>query len=773
MNAKVHVLYSANSKELEGIISKLREPLLKQLVRLLTNMFNGADDVLFSLAEKEGNNLSQSSYFDAMRVLRLKRRDIEARFSGEIETNSKMPLSGANSSGSGASAASDSGTLELVADEEMEKAVAITGMAKKAEDGFQESIAHLETRLEWLGFKYNVAVSKEMFSPKMVATAFSNALDPVDLSIESKLIVYKLFEKEVMLNLGMVYDSLNAALIEAGVLPQVTLSHGYKRSGDRRQRSSGRTSGGSLLDELGEDTEAGQILKKLSDGGSSRARADGDYGAGDLAQVMSQVQMSLPEDLPELSPAEIKKALLYHIQQADGGKRRVSNYDEELIDVVSAMFEFMFNDSQLSDSVKALFSRLQIPYIKVALLDGDMLRDKGHPTRLLLNKLSETAVGIQSKEDDLFAKLQELIEVVVTNFSDNIQIFDFALQELERLSGQEQAQAQSLEEQIQHEAKRDAQRLLARKMVLYELKKQLGGRSLPSDLHALILKAWAPLMMLRYIRFGRKSPQWRESVSILGDVIASAFPLNTQSDLQAFREARTDLPGVLRYALLDAMPEDRETIESSVAVFERYFRDRTDELAGFEAASESVEGFSETAFDDVAAAANAVEPLVIQDLSGDETETPASGEQDAETPQAQSPATGQVPPEAPTMAETSSGGGHVPIEDDEEPERALIESNAEQLNQLPEGVRPGAWFEIYTGSDTVKRRLKLSTMIEETAQLVFVNRSGQRVLDKTAGEFAKELEQGTSKLINDNNLFDRALLSVIQNMQRGRDGASA
>ena len=59
------------------------------------------------------------------------------------------------------------------------------------------------------------------------------------------------------------------------------------------------------------------------------------------------------------------------------------------IDIVAMLFDFVFEDEHIPASVKALLGRLQIPTLKVAMLDKSFFSSKQHPARRLIDRLAE------------------------------------------------------------------------------------------------------------------------------------------------------------------------------------------------------------------------------------------------------------------------------------------------------------------------------------------------------------------------------------------------
>lgn len=783
---------ASGNSDLEARLDRLREPAVKRLRELLGKMFDGADDALFKLSD--GARGAQGEHFEAMRVLRIERRHIEESFVSEVG----QPMSPRGEAGTLSTQVTEDDSqsildeLSLVDNDEMEKSIAIKNTAQRAQGMFKESIGDLETRLAWLGEKYDKPLNKTMFSPAIIAESFSHAMDPVELPIGSKLVVFKLFDQEVARKLGPMYAELNNLLIKEGVLPEIKPQVYIPRGGPRGPAAAAGAAMPTPVTEMGQGGQpmppggmpmpAGGMppgAQPMPPGGlppgaqpmppGGWAQAGGQAGGGqagpydeasyaqagyagdyagqqyegdgadyytptvvqtlntlsaqrpaqyqqhyytpyDLANVLTSMQLAMAQARQPLLPAaDIKASLVTQAQHGGGSdeSKRVNAYDERIIDLVSGMFEFIFDDRQLIDSVKALLSRLQIPYIKVALLDAAFLRNRKHPARVLLNEVSQLSVGVTEESDTLFAKLKGIIERLVVEFESDITLFEEALEQLEAIRTQEEEGTQALETRVQHEAKRDANRLLARKMVVYEMKKRLGGSTLPDDLHPLVLKGWAPLMMRHYIQGGRRSPEWLESADRLGDLLACTRPITDRASADAFTRIGLDLPEVLRNGLCN-LGLSEERIDEAMSPFGTYYLERQQELAAYE--------------------------LSLAEAS--------------------------PPPEPPP-------------EESEDPAIQELENLANKLELLPSDVRPGVWYEIFTGEGSAVRRLKLLAVISETAQLVFVNRTGERVLDKDATTFAEELESGRSKPINDSNIFERALQSVITSMQQELDEHNA
>jgi len=90
----------------------------------------------------------------------------------------------------------------------------------------------------------------------------------------------------------------------------------------------------------------------------------------------------------------------------------------------------------------------------------------------------------------------------------------------------------------------------------------------------------------------------------------------------------------------------------------------------------------------------------------------------------------------------------------------------EKIARLPEGVSPGAWFIVYNGEDKPVRRLKLAVILVHDASMVFVDHLGNVVIEKEADVFADEIEKGLSGIIMQHSVFDHALHSALETIDR-------
>jgi hypothetical protein len=88
-------------------------------------------------------------------------------------------------------------------------------------------------------------------------------------------------------------------------------------------------------------------------------------------------------------------------------------------------------------------------------------------------------------------------------------------------------------------------------------------------------------------------------------------------------------------------------------------------------------------------------------------------------------------------------------------------SYIEQIGKL----REGSWVELTQPSGEILR-CKLSTITEPGGRYIFVNRRGMKVAERSRRGLAVELKRKTLSILEESQVFDRALQAVIGNLRQ-------
>ncbi|HZX50808.1 MAG TPA: DUF1631 domain-containing protein [Pseudomonas sp.] len=758
-----NTLHSLASRGIQPRFGELaqhcRKLMMNHLAEHLGGVFTQVDDALFTLADKAESNQLQSLFFDNMREIRKQRPQIERSYHQQIARNFSDFFSGQLKPPTSAEAV-DAEQLVLVQNEDYEESLQIINMVSRMKAHCAQPLFALEQRLTRLSNGQKLDEDNNPFGPQMIAQAFRLALAPCPFPLRIKIVLYTLFDTQVMDSLEGLYATLNQRLIEAGVLPELKYSAQRQASPARKAAPAppsqaessaiprpsstqpsppARTTApmpayrgevppsdpvellGSLAALLGEFRQRDRDAS-LPDGTRSMAsltprNATRTYSARELLDALNRMQrqsaQELAQHLHQPLPVDGLKETLQQQLQAHSllpAEHRVADTEADVIDLVGMLFDFILDDDNLPDSCKTTLSHLHTPYLKVALQDKALFTQHHHPARRLLNAMAQAGVlyGGESEEGGLQAKMQWVVERVVHDFATDLQLFDSLLEEFNAYVATLRHKVELRERRAVQAAKGRDKLLGARQRALAVIAACLHERSLPSIIHNFLELTWADALVFVWLRHGENSHEWRRACEVAEQLAWSGTALD-----QAGRERLQ----ALRIALLDDL---RKGLELLGGYHEDGIRRLLQDLV---ACQHAVQGKQPQL-------AERLKPLPVESqlgtLLGEDAPLAIPAPRDANL----SPRT-----------------------------QALVR----ELQQLEFGT----WFEF--GSGEQLQALKLSWFSPITDNYMFVDHSGQRAAIKPLQQLAREMEQGLARIIpaeRDAPLVDRALNAIYRVLQR-------
>ena len=732
---------------------QVRDKAAQQLKQSLQSLFDNADDTLFEMADRATSNAEQNAFFEAMRDLRLKRKSIERGFLQKVfeafatlnqyEIGKPQPTLDAVSFDS----------LSLVQNDELEETVAMDAMVARVMNRDGVALGHLTTRL-------NAVISRKLddksnpLGPSLLCEYFLDACSGLGVEIKVKLIILKLFEKYVLGSCENLYAEANQVLVSVGVLPE--LKSAPPRRQPRPASSAAPSAGDGGMPLLGGADEGVQevfgvlqeLLAEVRGSAMPRRSVAGDalpISSNDLMRLLSHMQQRAPAqvDVDDFDLRPQLEQLLARASAKTGKTRVVGEVDEDVINLVSMLFEFILDDRTLPDSLKALIGRLQIPMLKVAVLDKTFFSRGSHPARRLLNEIASAALGWgeqdDAQRDSLYQKIEQVVQRLLNDFVDDPAIFSELLADFMAFTGDERRRSELLEQRTRDAEEGSAKAELARRQVEQALNERLLGKTLPEVVVRLLQEAWSKVLMLTCLKHGVESPEWQAALQTMDDLVWSVAP---HEDPEARLQLLELVPGLLK-ALREGMASAAFDPFSTSEFFSQLEVLHVQAFQRFKRAAAEAE----------------VTPEQAEAVQAD------AGEGDLELPLLELPAEEAVVEDAPAMVEVVeeiillAPGQTRP----QEPE-VMLPDDDEALLQV-DSLRVGSWVE-FQEDEEHKLRCKLAAIIKPTGKYVFVNRTGMKVLEKSRNSLAVEFRRNAIRLLDDALLFDRALESVIGNLRK-------
>ena len=197
------------------ILLQVHDKAAQQLRNNLQVLFENADATLFKMADKAQNNTEQSLFFEAMRDVRLKRKNIERGFLERL-FEAFMRLTQPNLQG----IAPEQAVFSLMADD-LERTQVTHAMVTRVLTRSQLVLCQLSTRLNTLSC-VPLDEHNNPLGPAMLCEYFLQAKCEQGMDIKVKLIMMRLFEKYLLDQTGQLYADANQLLIATGVLPDLS-----------------------------------------------------------------------------------------------------------------------------------------------------------------------------------------------------------------------------------------------------------------------------------------------------------------------------------------------------------------------------------------------------------------------------------------------------------------------------------------------------------------------------------------------------------------------
>ena len=752
-------------RPLPMLVEQARNVCIEELERHLRNMFEQADDSLFDMSESGYNN----AHFDAMRMLRLKKDGLMRNFNQELKVCFSDNL------GKVSDTAIDDERLQtmsfeniaLVEDSDLEEGIAIDGMVKKARNANVDALEKIRTRLDTLIANYTISKENNPFEPAFICSAFKKASLALDIDIESMLVIYKLFERMVLAELNDTYARVNQFFVDKGVLPDLKVTQHRKQHSSEPQTAYQAQE--TIDDLLGiTESQSSESVSSAATGGDqfinmmqgllAQSRSSGGVtsNARPIQTNAGVVQLDTPKLVSTLTG-------LQQTNFADAGTSNVvadlrnllgiqlgasqpiqhgalGQFNDDMIDIVSMLFDFILDDENVHVEIKSIIARLQIPMLKVGLVDRSFFSNKKHPARILLNEIARAGISWDPADKDadkMLQKIESICQEINENFSDDISIFNILLNDFEAFRSQIQRRADIFERRTREAEEGKAKAETARGKVNKQLEKICRGKHISPSVKEILKNVWLNVMFLERLKDDQEG--WEKVCKMAKLLVWSAQPVTNEDDLAKLKKRIPSIVKNLRkgFDIISLSPIDAtRMLEDLEATHRQMIKDAQDRLESEK--EEEILRLSPA-------------PLVPDVTVPEIDELPQSEEEPAEEIEIETI-------EIQDIGFSSEQTGRQP--------QAVSNTVAEltpESRQAVERLSAGHWVELEV--DGQHTRCKLAAKISSTGKFIFVNRSGVKIAEYYTDELAAEYQLGRLKILDEEALFDRALESVISSLR--------
>lgn len=745
------------------LLNECRDMAESGLGAALSSMLDKAVDEFFALSEQSLHHEMRNLYMEAMALARDRRGEIESgfarQFTGAFNRGVRRDLFSGGTGGRGG-ATLESPELSLVEPDDLEESLASINIVNSIHDDCSEELFGLEKRMGVLLNDPELAHAENPLDPEVIGKSFMGALKDLDCPVKVKLLLVNLFNKHMPRRIRSVYHDLNQHLVAKGVLEKIRMgmrkaAHTSAGRGGVATESSAASAELGLFEALqqllsrgGAGTTPGAVSAPAMPGGAvdgpvlsvvnaltrlQQGRIEGMWGAGGGldAAMLADGQVNVLREIKSSAVA--------------GGMAQV---DAMTLDIVAMLFDYILDDRRIPDALKALIGRLQIPVLKVAMLDKSFFSQKAHPARKLLDRLAEISIGWNEEEGHqggLYKTVEDLIQRILNEFDDKVDLFAQVLEGLEQYLARERKRADErtgLSAQLIHHREQEE---IAKVMAHEEIRRRILSPQLPEVIGNFLIGCWENVLAAAYAQAGEDGQPWVGALETLDQLIWSVEPKRVPDDRKRLVSL---LPGLLKRLqegmTLAGLPDGERD-----QFFARLVRCHADAVkSGLEAmttAAESPGAFVAQAF--------AAEETMRKAEPTDFTEVSLPEEGVAPDPSFVETVASEDESAWPALAIADADWREAPT------------SAGDDYDAVVKRLRRGTWIEIEQ-ADGASTRLKLAWVSPLKGLYLFTNRLGERAMSITPAGLAEKFRNGYAQAIDDSALVDSAVNNLMERLKQ-------
>ncbi|HJU24607.1 MAG TPA: DUF1631 family protein, partial [Casimicrobiaceae bacterium] len=567
------------------ILADCRDIAVHRLILSFTALTDRLCDMLMDRAGKSDVRDEQQLFLDARQALIVGRAGLMTDFEKRLRTMIEDQVSGRADERSDFSKA-DATKLALVDLTIIDESVVVGNIVRVVENVCHEELVTLNRGIGHLLGKSVLENTANPLGPATIVRAFAEALDTLKTTARIKFQILKELNQAPLAEIAAIYGDVNRHLGNLRIVPPVSArakaSRGTSVQRKRASQQKSDVSHSGMLG-LGIPTMPGISARQRASGADSsfepspetdvmamfrRAASRGGFPLAGHPPPPTRVFPPLPptpsgyipgnpivatpgmrEGLTRLQAGHTQfdvegmqvafsgipegtHNVLRDLQESQLGQR-ANQLEAMTIEMVAMLFDFIFETRDLPDGIKALLARLQIPVLKVAMLDGAFFAKKSHPSRLLVNALATAGLGwspAMGQEDPLYRTIERIVRRIIDGFGENLGIFDELRGELEAFLASEERTAEenfsSQAEAINEGDRKDLATVIAKS----EVERRIESYPIPRFLADFLREKWQLTLETVYLRDGDESEAWSSCVATLEDLVWSVQPKKTPED---------------------------------------------------------------------------------------------------------------------------------------------------------------------------------------------------------------------------------------------------
>ena len=764
------------SSPYDALFAQSRDLLCDGLCAGLATIMAGADVAITEALDKASDQELTKIMMEARDLARAQRSTIEKQFREKYTTEFRKATNKAKKIA--ASLADISlGDLSLVDDDDLNETLKYNAVAAKIRKVCEEELSAIDQRVRVLLEDPAIESENNPFNAQLICDAFKHACRQAGGTVQARLVLLRLFEDRMPDVAAESYQKVNDLLVANQILPKIKYGITKSKSDPAKRAAAADKAAGGGEKEAGaapaeEPEEEGDIFARIQKmlapiAGQGPPPAPG-MGVGGIPQMQgAQLSGALtniqkgdftgvtgPEGVDLSAVFAAASSMTNVLKELKGSNvgQSMGQVDAMTLDIVSMLFDELFDDAKVPIALKGIIGRLQLPMLKVALADKDLFTKKTHPARKLLDTLGQIGYRLPADFDDsspLFSRLEGFVQQIVEGFQDNTEIFDTVRTQLEEIIAEYDHKVVEEMKTEQTHLERQEKLALAKAVAQHEIANRVEGKGAPKAVVDFLAQQWIKYLIILYAREGGESQAYKDALAAVDQLLWSVEPKPT---VEERRKLASSIPAILRGVRTGAAGAGINQ-DACTAFFGELMKLHTEVMQAQPKPKEPVKG----------------KPL-------------APGE----TPKRAAPPPGERPEDLldftqPVVMDNPFGEGQVEVVSEdldftagapaeletpapaEAPAAGPTRKRARETTiPLPVRMVEGAWVELLDEEDH-KQAARLHYVSPMKSHFLFVDRKGNKVYECSRSMLARRLNNLEIAILDgepDASLFDRIMESL-------------
>lgn len=377
------------------------------------------------------------------------------------------------------------------------------------------------------------------------------------------------------------------------------------------------------------------------------------------------------------------------------------------------LFEFLVEDRNLPAQIQVLLSRLQIPYLHIALKDRKLFSNKNNNARKLLDVLAKASIGWTEESDrnnHFINKIESIVQHILEHQQDDID-FPAIIEDFQTFDAKNNKKTKVIEKRTYEKALGEERIFNAKAKTAEILESKMNKYQLPRQVTDLLLTPWANVLTLIHLRHHHEPDVIEPYVKFVDKLI---FVSVKDKKKQATKAQVSHVCDFLSNGLRLVAFDERNVKQKTADLYQLLL-----DINQLENASDQDHEF--------------VLPQEAFTVKQDDEEQP----------------------------EIVHFIANKKINDQERSIEHIEDDSFEQA----ESIEVGDWIEFIDAGEDGNIRAKLSWISPISHKRLFVNVRGIKVTDKSLDEIADDFRTGNAIKLDQVPLFDRAMNAIAEKVE--------